>query len=177
MNIEQIEKSLMKLFNKDKQVFEKRQLVFWYDEKEDFKDEIDFLKLDNVKIHKLDNNFFYTKYLLESEDVSSNYLIYSDKAKPKLEEDWFLDTGLYSSDFSADKGFVKLNDLGITDILLKDLIEKYMKFFSSKKREDDFKILNINKNNKKSIELSILASIVGVKSLNFDDILRKIFIA
>jgi hypothetical protein len=91
MNIEQIEISLMKLFNKDKQFFEKRQLIFWYDEKEDFKDDIDSLKLENVKIYKLNDNFFYTKYLLEKEDTNSNYLIYSNKAKPKLEEDWFLD--------------------------------------------------------------------------------------
>jgi len=177
MNIEQIEKSLMKLFNKDKYVFEKRQIVFWYDEKEDFKDEIDSLKLENIKIHKLNNNFFYTKYLLEKEDTTSNYLIYSNKAKPRLEEDWFLDIGLYSSDFSADRGSVILNDLWITDILLKDLIEKHIKFFSSKKRVTDFIYLNVNKNNKKSIELSMIASLIGSKSLNFDDILRKIFVA
>jgi hypothetical protein len=33
MNIEQIEKSLMKLFNEPKEIWQKRHIVFWYDEK------------------------------------------------------------------------------------------------------------------------------------------------
>ena len=65
MNIEQIESGIKNLFNKNKDIYEKRHIVFWFDEKWEFKEDIDNLTLDGIKVHKLDINFFYTKYLLE----------------------------------------------------------------------------------------------------------------
>jgi hypothetical protein len=58
---------------------------------------------------------------------------------------------------------------------MKDTIESHVKFFSSKKRQDDFIKLNVEKNTIKSIELSLLATITNQNSQNFDDILREIF--
>lgn len=176
MNIEQIELSLMKLFNKDKDIYQKRHIVFWYDENGDFKDDIDSLNLPNVTIHKLNDNFFYTKYLLESEDNESNYLIYSDNVKPNSDNNWFYDIFLYSQEFSADKSSVILNELWITNLELKETIDNHIKFFSSKKRTDEFIKLNLDKNNLKSVELSMLWVITWEKTINFDDILRKVIL-
>jgi uncharacterized protein (TIGR02687 family) len=175
MNIEQIEKSLMKLFNEPKEIWQKRHIIFWYDEKGDFTEEVDNLTLPEVKLHKLTDNFFYTKFLLEKEDTENNYLIYSSSVKPDYEHNWLLDILLYSKEFSADRSSVILNDLWITDLSMKDTIESHVKFFSSKKRQDDFIKLNVEKDTIKSIELSLLATITNQNSQNFDDILREIF--
>ena len=112
----------------------------------------------------------------EHKDPDSDYLIYSPNAKPSIKDNWLLDTLLYSQEFSADKSSVFMNDLGITNTLLKPLIENHIKFFSSKKRIDEFIKLNLNKNDDQSVELSMLWVITMQKSQNFDDILRKVFL-
>lgn len=176
MNIEQIEISLMNLFNKDLELYQKRHIVFWYDSAWDFTEDIDNLNLPNVKIHKVDDNFFYTKYLLEKEDPESNYLLYFNWEKPNSDNNWLLDVLLYSKEFSADKSSVILNEVGITDLSMKPIIEKHRKFFESKKRVQDFMKINIDKKSIKDIKLSMLAVIVWEKTTNFDDILRKVFL-
>ena len=56
---------------------ETRKLVFWYDDKAEFEEDIDSVELDNAKVYKLEkDNQFYTKYFLEREDTTTNYLIY-----------------------------------------------------------------------------------------------------
>ncbi len=177
MNIDQIEISLMKLFNKDMDIYQKRHIVFWYDPAGDFSEDLENLKLDGVKIHKLNDNFFYTKYLLEVEDTDSHYLLYSNEEKPNSDNNWLLDIAIYSQEFSADKASVILNDVWITDISIKPIIEEHIKFFSSKKRMDDFKKLNIDKKSIKDIKLSMLSTVVWEKTTNFDDILKKVLIA
>ena len=157
-------------------IYQKRHIVFWYDPSWDFFEDFDNLNLKSLKKHKLEDNFFYTKYLLEKKDPESHYLIYSDTEKPNSDNNWLLDTLLYSQEFSADKASVILNEVWITDLGIKSIIEEHIKFFSSKKRKDDFIKLNLEKNSIKSIKLSMLASIVWEKSTNFDDILRKILL-
>ena len=65
LNLSQIEEKLNSEFRG-----EGRRLVFWYDDKGDFADEVDNLKLQNAKIYHLtQSNQFRTKVLLEREDT------------------------------------------------------------------------------------------------------------
>lgn len=77
-----------------------RKLVFWYDDNADFAEKIQDVELDNAKLYFLcPNNQFYTKYFLEREDTTTNYLIYEPFPKPDVRENHLEDTLLYSSDF------------------------------------------------------------------------------
>ena len=68
LNLSQIEEKLNSEFRG-----EGRRLVFWYDDKGDFADEVDNLKLQNAKIYHLTkSNQFRTKVLLEREEAESN---------------------------------------------------------------------------------------------------------
>ena len=59
LSLKQIEDKLNHEFKGDN-----RKLVFWYDEKKEFVDDIENLKLENVKIHYLTpTNLFMTKVL------------------------------------------------------------------------------------------------------------------
>ena len=43
-----------------------RKLVFWYDDKADFAEDLENVELENAKIYRLQpDNQFYTKYFLE----------------------------------------------------------------------------------------------------------------
>ena len=66
---------------------DERTLVFWYDDTADFAEDIDSLQLQNAKVLKLKpNTQFQTKYCLERQDKTTNYLIYAPFAKPPVRE-------------------------------------------------------------------------------------------
>ena len=122
LNLSQIEEKLNSEFRG-----EGRRLVFWYDDKGDFADEVDNLKLQNAKIYHLtQSNQFRTKVLLEREDTESNYLLYAPFPKPEVYENHLEDTLLYSKRFYADRISLICADLGI-DEALKPVLEQYSK--------------------------------------------------
>ena len=53
-----------------------RKLVFWYDDKAEFEEDIRGVTLENAQVYNLQrDNQFYTKYFLERVDTTTNYLI------------------------------------------------------------------------------------------------------
>ena len=78
LNLKQIIDRLNNEFTGDN-----RKLVFWYDDKGEFAEDMDSVVLDNAKIYRLEpDNQFYTKRFLEREDTTTNYLIYATFPKP-----------------------------------------------------------------------------------------------
>ena len=64
-----------------------RKLVFWYDDKGEFAEDMDSVVLENAKVYRLEpDNQFYTKRFLEREDTSTNYLIYAPFPKPDVKD-------------------------------------------------------------------------------------------
>ena len=58
-------------------------IIFWFDDKGEYEDEVSELQLDDVKLHILEGtNWLYSKYLLNEEDKESKYLVYAAFAKP-----------------------------------------------------------------------------------------------
>ena len=83
---------------------ETRKLVFWYDDKAEFAEDMETVELQNAKIYHLQpDNQFYTKYFLERVDKTTNYLIYAPFPKPDVRDNHLEDTMLYSRRFFADR--------------------------------------------------------------------------
>ena len=77
MDLNQIEETLKKRFNRPLEDYEVRRIIFWQDQKGEFKDDWSTLVLENVKFEELKlNNQISVKYLLKSTDTTSTYLIY-----------------------------------------------------------------------------------------------------
>ena len=103
LNPEKTTQSILKKFETLSD-FEKRKIVFWYDKDRTADEEglahiRDALAEKGIKLHILHNNFFATKKLLEADDTTSSYLIYSNEAERDPEANWLLDIQLYSSRF------------------------------------------------------------------------------
>lgn len=168
-----IVKALGEEFSKSPEYFEKRKIIVWYDYDKDFLDIIDGIEINNVKIHKLtDNNYFYTKYLLEEEDTESNYLIYTN-FKEDDENNWLLDMFLYSESFYADKTSMIMRDLNIEDNLRHEFT-KYKKFFAAGKRCESFNKIVTSVSENKTLELGILATISKIKTLDFEEVVKAV---
>ena len=83
LNLKQIEDRLNEEFRTSGD--ENRKLVFWYDDRAEFAEDVDSLQLDNAKIlHLMPDNQFATKLFLEHEDRTTNYLIYAPFSKPDV---------------------------------------------------------------------------------------------
>jgi uncharacterized protein (TIGR02687 family) len=154
-----------------------RKLVFWYDDNAEFVDEVDSIILDNAKVYKLQiDNWFYTKYILEMVDKTTNYLVYAPFSKPADRDNHLTDTVYYSKLFYADKISLIMLDLKIPD-RFKEHIKIYPKFWNSNERIDKFTALGIENYNDEIIDIGILSVLCGIKTPNFDEVLRALIVS
>ncbi|GEB78390.1 BREX-1 system phosphatase PglZ type A [Sporolactobacillus inulinus] len=172
MNIDQIEAKLAHLFREPLKDGEQRKIVFWVDKDGEFTEVIDQLNLIDAKIHHLTkHNQFYTKYLLE-EDPKSSYLVYTTMELDS-EDNWLMDTALYSKIFYADWLSLILSELHI-DSSLRMVVKKYEKFFNNQERRRKFAAFNIESCTEENIELAIMSTLCNVKALDFEEILKTV---
>ena len=158
-----------------------RKLVFWFDEKAEFNEDIEQLELTNAKVYRLErDNFFFTKYFLEKEDTTTNYLIYAPFPKPSIRENHLADTIRYSKEFFADRASLLMIDLGIQE-KHKLLIQKHMRFFvgardfkSARIRTEKFYDLEQENYTQDSIEIGMMCVLCKIKTVSFDEVMRVV---
>ena len=151
-----------------------RKLVFWYDDKGEFAEDMDNVELANAKVYRLQpDNQFYTKYFLERVDKITNYLIYAPFPKPDVKENHLEDTLLYSRRFFADRASLLSVDLGIEE-KYKPIIEKHIKFFANKDRTQRFYDLEIENFNEQNILTGLLSAVCKTKTCSFEEVLRVV---
>lgn len=171
MDLKQIENKLNSEFQSDS-----RRLVFWYDEKGQFVDDIDSINLINAKLYKLEkDNTFYTKYFFEKVDTTTNYLVYAPFEKPSVENNHLADTIHYSKEFFADKQSIMMADLQIPQ-KYRNVLTVYSKFFASNDRTNKFYDLHIESWSRDVIETGIMSVICKARTLSFDEIVRIILV-
>lgn len=169
LNLKQITDKLNNEFTGDT-----RKLVFWYDEKAEFEDDIDTLDISNAKIYHLEkDNQFYTKYFLERHDTTTNYLIYAPFPRPQVRDNHLEDVLLYSKQFFADRASLLTVDLGI-DQKYKPVIQKYIKFFGAKDRTQKFYDLELENFTKESIEVALMSVLCKTRIAFFDEVVRVV---
>lgn len=175
MNLQEIRNFLKDLFSKPLGDGKKRNIVFWYDENEDFVEEIDSFDLEDVKVIKLtEKNAFYTKYYIEKEDTLSNILVYSNMKKPEPSGDWLYDIFCYSEEFSTDRATVIMRELGVNNYALKEEFKRYNTFFKNKERITAFKNLNIVDFTEEKVHMAVLSVLTKTKIMDFEEILKNL---
>lgn len=169
LNLKQITDKL-----NDKFSGEGRRLVFWYDDKAEFAEDIDTLELANAKLYRLEkDNQFYTKYFLERQDRTTNYLIYAPFKKPEIRENHLEDMLLYSTRFFADRASLLALDLRIEE-KYKPIIEKHIKFFAAKDRTQRFYDLEIENFTEASIVVALMSALCKNRTALFDEVVRAV---
>lgn len=171
LNLQQIIERLNAEFTGDT-----RKLIFWYDDRAEFAEDIESVELENAKVHLLKkDNTFMTKRFLEREDTATNYLIYAPFPKPDVKENHLEDTLLYSKRFYADRASLLSVDLGIEE-KYKPVIEKHIKFFASKERTQRFYDLEIENYNEENILVGLLSAICRTRTCSFEEVVRVMII-
>ena len=171
MNLDEIENRINSIFSEDYN----RQIIFWYDENQEFIEDIENIQLNNAKLYVLkENNLIKTKYQIEFEDKESNYLIYAPFTQPNDNDNYLADLVHYAVPFSADKIEMIAQSLSIPSEY-NHLLKKYSAFWNAKSRVNAFENLNISYTELNIIQ-AILAVLSNQKTLNFDYIVREVII-
>ena len=75
-------------------LFERHRIVFWYDTKQELRNDFEALELAGIKKLELTNNEFGVKYRLLREEPEQKFLLYREGPQPANLENWLLDVQL-----------------------------------------------------------------------------------
>ncbi|MDR2571131.1 MAG: BREX-1 system phosphatase PglZ type A [Oscillospiraceae bacterium] len=169
LDLKQITDKLKAEFTEDT-----RKIVFWYDDAAEFVDEIESFDIGVAKLHILTlTNQFSTKYLLERQDIDSNYLIYAPFSKPDVRDNALEDILLYSRRFYADRASLLAVDLRIEE-KYKPVVQKHIKFFAAKDRTQRFYDFEIETFTKETIEIAMMSALCKIRTASFEEVLRVV---
>ena len=151
-------------------------IIFWFDDKGEYEDEVSELQLGDVKIHILDGtNWLYSKYLLNEEDKESKYLVYAAFAKPSDAENPLADMYYYSTPYYTDRVSQMSQEIGI-DNRFKEHLSQYGNFWKNKHRIEKFKELGIDHYNAQTIDIGLIAVLTDVKTPNFEEVVKQMML-
>ena len=171
MDLQNIQEQLNSEFAKDS-----TRIVFWFDDKGEYEDEVAELQLDNASLHVLDGlNWLYTKWLLQEKDTKGKYLVYAPFAKPSDARNPLADMYYYSTPYYTDRVSQMSQEVGI-DNKFKEHLAQYTNFWKNKNRIEKFKALGIDRYNPETIDLGLIAVLVDVKSYSFEEIVRQLLL-
>lgn len=162
-------------FSRDNEKMRTRKIIFWYDPKEEYKELINELNIENTEIIIYENNSFWIRYHIEKGELTKNIVIYLPFERPNANNNELLDIESSNSDllFNPDATTMRLKNLGLTEEC-RNIIKNYSKFFNNKKRECNFKEFDIEEKTSDNIDYIITAILLEIKSINEDDILKNI---
>ena len=151
-------------------------IIFWFDDKGEYEDEVAELQLDNAKLHILDGmNWFYSKWLLNESDTESKYLVYAPFPKPSDAENPLADMYYYSVPYYTDRVSQMSQELGI-DNKFKEHLSQYSNFWKNKDWIKQFKELGIDHFNVETIDIGLIAVLTEVEKPNFEEVIRQLLL-
>lgn len=171
MDLQNIQDQLNTEFSK-----EDTRIIFWFDDKGEYEDEVSELQLDNAKLHILNgSNWFYSKWLLNESDTENKYLVYAPFSKPSDAENPLADMYYYSVPYYTDRVSQMSQEIGI-DNRFKEYLAQYGNFWKNKNRIEKFKELGIDHFNVETIDIGLIAVLTDVKTPNFEEITRQLLL-
>ena len=173
MKAQQVDQALIQKF-----ITEDERLVFWHDARGEFADYVaagltgklvDVRVLDVATVGGLS-----AKLLLEREDPTSKFLVYSRGETLPADEDWLLDIRIYSAEFHADMASIWLQDLGLSQLSMRDHLKARTAFLGSQDRQKKLARLVSPDDDEAAIDLKMMAVLVDSPVASSFDVLRSL---
>ena len=157
--------------------FYQRRIIFWYDEDQEFADKLDEIVLENAKTVVLTgSNAFAVKKLLNHDDLTSNYLVYSPVSYDRQDDNWLLDIELYSEEFRADLISIWMDEMDIPSTpAMRKQVKHYRKYFNAKDRRARIVAQNKIPSTPAQLHMAVMAAICGLKNPQPNQIIRSVF--
>ena len=176
MDAEKIIQDLNRRFAAPLPEFDKRRIVVWIDEDQEFVDKLDEITLGGAKVVALTGtNNFYVKKLLAVDDPTSNYLVYRPFAYESDEDNWLLDVELYGEEFRADLVSMWMDEMGIPQTpALRRSFKQYRKFFNAQARRNKVSAQPVTPTTPAQLQMAIMAALAGLKDAKPNAIIKAV---
>lgn len=170
-DLNQINTALERLF-----VEEGHRIVFWNDPEREFQNTLPFLLLDSVTMLRLDEvGALEAKVRIEKDEPTTKFLLYSPAEEPDYDNDWLLDIRLYSRPFRADRASILLQELGLTNLHLRQHLSDRRKFFDAKERHQKIKTLVVPDDAAGDLDRKMIAVVAKADQPELFNIVRTLF--
>lgn len=141
-------------------LFERHRVVFWYDAKQELRDDFESLALDGVEKIEVLNNEYGLKYKILRERPEDKFLLYREGAQPEDIDNWLLDLQLANGEFRTDQASIWLSELEL-GLEFSELVLAHAEFFHASKRKDQLKRLLTSDDTAGAIRLKMLSVCAG----------------
>lgn len=141
-------------------LFDRHRIVFWYDAKQELRDDFEALQLPGVEKLELINNEYGIKYRLLREQPEQKFLLYREGPQPADLDNWLLDVQLAHGEFRTDQVAIWLSELEL-GLEFTDVVQAHAEFFQAIKRKDALKKLLKADDTAGQIRLKMLAVCTG----------------
>lgn len=165
MTSNRIQQSLANLFGKHR-------ILFWYDSKQELREEYEALALPGVEKIELCNNEYAVKHRVLREQPTQKFLLYSHGPQPDALDNWLLDVQLAHGEFRTDQTAIWLADLEL-GLEFADLVNQHIEFFQASVRKNALKKLLANDDTPSMVRMKILAVCAGSEP-RLDSILERL---
>jgi uncharacterized protein (TIGR02687 family) len=163
------------------QRFTSLKILFFFDEKEQYKSEVENLELDNIKVKYYQNNPFSMKYSLLNELANEKVFLYLPMKQPNRQDEYLqfplLGLLIANKELQLDNvgEFMEQYHLQRHQ---KPLIEKYIKDLQYAKIQDVcHPVLKAEKLNEKALQKALVSAFVGFKQIEDWDVIAAKIIA
>lgn len=141
-------------------LFDRHRIVFWYDAKQELRDDFKALQLPGVEKLELTNNEYRIKYKLLRKQPEQKFLLYREGPQPADLDNWLLDVQLAHGEFRTDQVAIWLSELEL-GLEFIDVVQAHAEFFQAIKRKDALKKLLKADDTAGQIRLKMLAVCTG----------------
>ena len=145
-----------RIINSLQRLFERHRIVFWYDTKQELRDDFDSLTLEGIEKIELNNNEFGVKYKILREQPKQKFLLYRAGAQPAQLDNWLLDVQLAHGEFRTDQTAIWLSELSL-GIEFAEVLKDHKEFFQAKSRKEALSKLIAPNDSSGTMQLKMLA--------------------
>ena len=153
-------------------LFERHRIVFWYDAKQELREEFEEIYLDGVEKIELVSNEFGVKHRLLREEPQHKFLLYREGPQPDDLDNWLLDVQLAQGEFRTDQVAIWLSELDL-GMEFADVVQNHTEFFRAVRRKETLKNLLNSDDTLGLIRMKMLAVCAGADA-RLDSILENL---
>jgi uncharacterized protein (TIGR02687 family) len=155
--------------------FIEQRVVLWHDPEGQYAAELEDLDLPGVTTIQLVNDEYAVKYRILLEQPVDKFLVYRTGQAPAGIGNWLLDLELAYGIFTADRGSLVAQDLGLDGVGVDVVVHEHETFFNATKRVQSLKALLTPGDSADRLKAKMTAVALGQKEHSLLEITRTLF--